>query len=127
MFQQTIVIGNLGNDPEARCTPTGKWVTHFSLAVNERYGEKESTTWFRVEAWGKLGELCQQYLAKGRLVMVVGRVSANAFTGQDGKARCSLTLTAQTVKFLGAGKGGQDVEAHADQPADQPAEDDCPF
>jgi single-stranded DNA-binding protein len=59
--------------------------------------------------------------------VVVGRVSANAFTGQDGKARCSLTLTAQTVKFLGAGKGGQDVEVHADQRADQPAEDDCPF
>jgi hypothetical protein len=56
-------------------------------------------------------------------------VSANAFTGNDGKARCSLTLTAQTVKFLGAGKGGQDVEAHADQAADQPAEaaEDCPF
>lgn len=76
MFQQTIAIGNLGNDPEARCTPTGKWVTHFNLAVNERYGERETTTWFRVEAWGKLGELCQQYLAKGRLVTPALRACA---------------------------------------------------
>ncbi len=105
MFQQTIAIGNLGNDPEARCTPTGKWVTHFSLAVNERYGERETTTWFRVEAWGKLGELCQQYLAKGRQVMVIGRVAASAFSGQDGSPRASLEVTADSVRFLGGGRG----------------------
>jgi single-stranded DNA-binding protein len=55
--------------------------------------------------------------------VVVGRVSASAFTGNDGKARCSLTLAAQTVKFLGAGKGGQDVEVHAEAEAAE----DCPF
>jgi single-strand DNA-binding protein len=123
MFQQTIVIGNIGNDVESRFTPTGKTVAHFSVAVNERYGEKESTTWFRVEAWNKLGEVCAQYLSKGRQVMVMGRISASAFTGQDGKPRCSLVLTAQTVKFLGAGPKGQDVEAHA-EPVDA---EDAPF
>jgi hypothetical protein len=59
--------------------------------------------------------------------VVVGRVSANAFVGQDGKARCSLTLTAQTVKFLGAGKGGQDIEAHAEPEPVTEAAEDCPF
>jgi hypothetical protein len=58
--------------------------------------------------------------------MVVGRVSANAFTGNDGKARCSLTLTAQTVKFLGAGKGGQDIEVHV-EPVSENGTEDCPF
>jgi hypothetical protein len=57
--------------------------------------------------------------------VVVGRVSASAFTANDGKARCSLTLTAQTAKFLGAGKGGQDIEVHA-EPVTETGED-CPY
>jgi single-strand DNA-binding protein len=81
MFQQTIVIGNLGNDPEMKFTANGTPVAHFSVAVNEKYGERASTTWFRVTAWDKLGEVCNQYLAKGRMVMVIGTVSVSLATG----------------------------------------------
>ena len=114
MFQQTIVIGNLGNDPEMKFTANGTPVAHFSVAVNEKYGERASTTWFRVTAWDKLGEVCNQYLAKGRMVMVIGTVSASSYADRDGKAQASLNLTAKTVKFIGAGKQGQDIEAHAE-------------
>jgi len=69
------LIGNLGKDPETRYTPSGKKVCSFSLAVDRRWktseGEiKESTDWFNIEAWGRLGETCQEFLSKGRLVYV---------------------------------------------------------
>jgi single-strand DNA-binding protein len=118
MFQQTIVIGHLGNDPEMKFTANGTPVTHFSVAVNEQYGERPSTTWFRVSAWGKLGEVCNQYLGRGRMVLVVGTISANPYTGRDGQAQASLNLTAKTVRFIGTGKQGQDIEAHADNGED---------
>ena len=118
MFQQTIVIGNLGNDPEMKFTANGTPVAHFSVAVNEQYGERPSTTWFRVSAWGKLGEVCNQYLGKGRTVLVVGTISASPYTSRDGQAQASLNLTAKTVRFIGAGKQGQDIEAHAEQAED---------
>jgi single-stranded DNA-binding protein len=57
-FSRPSSSANLGQDREARCTPTSKRVTHFSLAMNGKHGEKKSNTWFRVEAWSKLGELC---------------------------------------------------------------------
>jgi single-strand DNA-binding protein len=73
------LIGNLGKAPETHFTPTGKKVAHFTLAVNNRWksaeGEaKEYTDWVNIEAWGRLGEICQQYLRKGSLVYVEGRL-----------------------------------------------------
>ena len=72
------IIGRLGRDPETRFTTTGKQVTSFSVAVTDTWrdaeGEtKERTEWFNVEAWGRLGEVCQEYLSKGRLVFIEGR------------------------------------------------------
>ena len=71
------LIGRLGKDPESKFTPTGKKVTHFSLAVSQRWkssGEmKEFTEWVNIEAWGRLGEVCQEYLKKGSLVYLEGR------------------------------------------------------
>jgi single-strand DNA-binding protein len=132
-YQQTIIIGNLGRDPEMRYTPSGKAVTDFSVAVNRKWTNADGTpgeevTWFKVSAWGRLAETCSQYLTKGRQVMVVGRVKASAWTGQDGNPRAALELTAQEVTFLGsksdAGEGGSPV------PHDGPAggnEEDYPF
>lgn len=73
------LIGYLGKDPETRFTPNGKKVCNFSVAVSRRWksgeGEqKEATDWFNIEAWGRLGEICQQYLGKGRLVFLEGRL-----------------------------------------------------
>jgi single-strand DNA-binding protein len=92
-----------------RYTPSGRPVTEFSVAVNRKWTTQEGTpgeetVWFRVTCWGRLAETTNQYLSKGRQVMVVGRVKASAWTAQDGEARATLELTAQDVKFLG-GRG----------------------
>ena len=106
MFQQLILVGNLGNDPEMRYTPSGVPVTTFSVAVNRKWTNQdgtpgEETTWFRVTAWRKLAETCNAYLKKGRQVMVTGTVKASGWTGQDGTARASMEVTADQVRFLG--------------------------
>jgi single-strand DNA-binding protein len=133
MYQSNlIIVGNLGRDPEMRYTPSGVAVTNFSVAVNETWtgqdGEQqERTTWFRVAAWRKLAEVCNQYLSKGRLVLVEGRVSASAWMPQDGgDPRATLELTARTVKFLGR----REAEAYDEgqgPPAEEIAEDAIPF
>lgn len=106
MYQKTVVVGYLGRDPEMRYTPSGQAVTNFSVATTRKWtgqdGQpQEKTTWFRVAAWGKLAELCNQYLSKGRLVLVEGDIDASAYTGQDGQPRAGLELTARNVQFLG--------------------------
>jgi single-strand DNA-binding protein len=101
MYQQTTVVGNLGSTPEMRYTPNGIPVTNFSVAVNEKYGETESTIWFRVACWRQLAEVTSQYLSKGRQVFITGRISARPYLDRDGNPAVSLELTADTIKFLG--------------------------
>jgi single-strand DNA-binding protein len=101
-------MGNLGNDPEMRYTPSGIPVTSFSLAVNKSWvsqdGQRQDKTiWFRVTAWRKTAETVSQYLTKGQRVLVVGEIEeARAYTDRDGNMRASLEVTAQTIKFLGS-------------------------
>ena len=104
------VIGNLGGDPEMRYTANGDPVTSFSVATNRRYrtrdGEdREETEWFRVSAWGRLGEIANQYLAKGSAVYVEGRFSTSRWTGQDGMERTTSEINASEVIFLPRGDG----------------------
>jgi len=105
-LNKIILIGNVGGDPEMRYTPNGKAVTSFTVATNHRYntasGEtREETDWFRISAWGKQGEMCNQYLSKGRQVYVEGRLHARNWEAQDGQMRTSLEVTADRVLFLG--------------------------
>lgn len=113
MYQQTTIIARVGSEIETRYTPSGKMVANFSAAVNEKYGGNEQTTWFRVACWEKLAEIAGQYLGKGQLIMVTGRVSARAYTTKSGEAACSLELVAQTIKMLG-GKGNGASEPAGD-------------
>jgi len=81
-YEHTIIVGHLGRDPEMRYTPSGTAVTNFSVAVSRKFTGKdgkavEKTKWFRVTAWGKLAETCNQYLAKGRQVLVAGEIDAS--------------------------------------------------
>jgi single-strand DNA-binding protein len=110
-MQNLLITGNLGKDPEARYTPAGKLVVSFSVATNEQYekdGEKvKKTTWFRVQAWGKLAEICQQYLGKGSKVFVQGKLVADDATGgpkiwesKDGAKHASFEIMASSVEFL---------------------------
>jgi single-strand DNA-binding protein len=106
MYEQMTIVGNLGRDPEMRFTPSGQPVTNFSVAVNTRWTNSDGTdgervTWYKVACWGKLAEVTNQYLAKGRKVMVVSRrVEAEAYIDKEGEARAALKLTADAVKFL---------------------------
>ncbi|MBD3284623.1 single-stranded DNA-binding protein [Candidatus Uhrbacteria bacterium] len=104
-YQQVIIIGNVGRDPEIRYTRDGVAVCNFSVAVSRRWtqnGEqREETTWFRVSAWRSLAETCQQYVHKGMQIMVVGRIDVSAYSDQHAHPRASLELTALDVQFLG--------------------------
>ena len=98
------IIGRLGKDPETRYTTTGKKVTSFSVAVDRRWksedGEmKEATDWFNIEAWGRLGEICQQYLNKGRLVFIEGRLQTDRYE-QEGETRYFTKVVVQNVQIL---------------------------
>ena len=97
------LIGRLGRDPESKFTPTGKKVTHFSLAVSRRWktaGEtKENTEWVNIEAWGRLGEICQEYLKKGSLIYLEGRLKTDKYEDK-GETKYYTKIVATTLQFL---------------------------
>ncbi|HEY1407697.1 MAG TPA: single-stranded DNA-binding protein [Promineifilum sp.] len=118
MYQKIIVVGNLGRDPEMRYMPDGTAVTSFSMASNRRWTDRNSgqpvdeTTWFRVSVWGRQAETVNQYLSKGKTVLVEGRLHPDPQTGgprlwsgQDGTMRASYEITADTVRFMSGGRG----------------------
>jgi len=134
MYQKLTIIGNLGRAPEMRYTPSGQAVTNLSVATTRKWtsnsGEKkEQTTWFRVAVWGKQAETCQQYLAKGRQVLVEGNLVVDEETGgprvwvdQNGKARASFEINAHEVKFLGSANGQRNQDDGGD-PDEAPVQD----
>ena len=114
------LIGNLGKDPETRYTTSGKKVCNFSLAVNRRWksseGEiKESTDWFNLEAWGRLGEFCQQYLGKGRLVYIEGRLHTDRYE-QGGEIRYFTKVVISNMQMLDRKREEEPVE-ETDEPS----------
>ncbi|MBE0415421.1 MAG: single-stranded DNA-binding protein [Dehalococcoidia bacterium] len=105
-LNKVMVIGNLGSDPEMRFTPSGDPVTTFSIATSwtstTPEGERrQETEWFRVVAWRKLAEQCNQFLSKGRQAYVEGRLRTRTWEGQDGQKRFSNEIVANKVIFLG--------------------------
>src|SRR3990172_9995549 len=97
------LIGHLGKDPESKFTPTGKKVCHFSVGVTQRWkaaGElKEYTDWFNIEAWGRLGEVAQQYLKKGSLAFVEGRLKTDRYEDK-GETKYYTKVVALSLQFL---------------------------
>ena len=121
-MNKIIVIGNVGRDPEMRYTPSGQGVTSFSVASNRRYrtadGEqREETMWFNVNAWGRMAEICNQYLTKGRQVYVEGRLTTRIFQGNDGQARIANDISLTEMQMLGSPRdsGGDDFGSPANQ------------
>ncbi|MEZ4861123.1 MAG: single-stranded DNA-binding protein [Caldilineaceae bacterium] len=106
MYQQIMLIGNLGSDPELRHTATGTPVCSFRLAVHKQWhgqdgDPKEKVTWFRVTAWQKLAEVVNEHLKKGRRVLVVGEVeNAQAYVSKTGELAATNEVTARTIRFL---------------------------
>jgi len=125
-FNQAIIMGNLTRDPELRSTPSGQQVASFAVATNRTWmdasGErKEAVEFHEIVAWGKLGELAAQYLAKGRKVMVVGRLQTQSWE-KDGVKRSRTEIVANDVNFLdapggaGAGQGASAPSGGAQAP-----------
>ena len=135
---KVILVGRLGRDPETRYTGGGQAVANFSLATDETYkdrnGERQKRTeWHRITAWGKLAEICQQYLKKGTMVYIEGRIQSREWQDKEGQKRTSFDIVANTMKMLssrgeaaaaGAGMGGGASRAADDsEPPAAPADD----
>lgn len=104
-LNKVMIIGNLGSDPEMRFTPNGNPVTSFRVATNRVYttgdGEKkQETEWFTVVTWNKLAEQCNQFLTKGRLIYIEGRLRTRSWEGQDGQKHYRAEVIANRVTFL---------------------------
>lgn len=140
-INKAILIGRLGSDPEVRYTPSGDAVANFSIATSEEWkdktsGEKkERTEWHRIVAWRRLGEICGEYLSKGRQVYIEGRIQTRSWDDKNGVKRYTTEIVATDVQFL----GGRD-SADAGRPEGPPlpefpgtpvsgsgSDDDIPF
>ena len=137
---KVILIGNLGKDPEVRYTKNGRAVARFSIATTEFWNDpegnrQERTEWHNIIVWGKQGESCAQYLAKGRQVFVEGSIRSRSYDDKSGNKRYITEIVAQRVRFLGGGGGtriapeaegessGEPVSGEQSPPLD----DDIPF
>jgi single-strand DNA-binding protein len=131
---KVILVGRLGRDPETRYTGGGQAVANFSVATDESYKDKNGerqkrTEWHRVTVWGKLAEICQQYLKKGTMVYIEGRIQSREWQDKEGQKRTSYDIVANVMRMLssraesamsagasagaGARAGGEDFESHA--------------
>jgi single-strand DNA-binding protein len=118
------LIGYLGRDPESKYTPTGKRVTDFPIAVTQRWksetGERrEHTEWVQVEAWGRLAEICHEYLGKGSLAYVEGRLQTDRYEDAEGEARYFTKVVARTVQFLSENRDDEHLLEEQDVPEDE--------
>ena len=123
MYQKIIILGNLGSDVTMRYTQSGTPVASFSVATNRRWTgsddeKKEQVTWYKVSVWNKLAETCNQYLTKGRTVLVEGTMepdpdsgSPRIWTDNNGNPRASYELRAQVVQFLGGTRNDSTSES----------------
>ena len=116
MWHKIVFVGRLGKDVELRYSPDGKAVASFPVAVDDGFGDNKKTIWLRVSVWEKQAESCNQYLHKGSLVLVDGRLTPDPKTGgprvwkrDDGTESASFEIAASTVRFLdGKREAGQD-------------------
>lgn len=104
---KVIILGRLGQDPELKYTPGGMAVCNFTVATSESWADKagqkqERTEWHRIVVWGKLGELCNQYLAKGRQAYIEGSLQTRSWDDKNGQKRYTTEVLARTVQFIGS-------------------------
>lgn len=126
-LNKVMLIGNLGNDPEVKYTQSGKANAYLSLATNESWQDKdgnkqERTEWHKLKAWGKLAEICGEYLTKGRTVYVEGMLRTDKWDDRDGNKRTSTAIVIDQMIMM----PGKSNAADSSPPPDQP-EDDIPF
>ena len=115
MINKCILVGNLGSDPDVRYTPKGTAVVNFTIATTEKYKQddewREKTEWHRIVAFGKLGEICGEYLSKGSKVYIEGRIQTRKWEDKDGNTRYTTEIVSKEMKMLsGRGERQQDPE-----------------
>ena len=138
-MDKIIVIGNLGRNPEMRYLPSGQPVTNFSVASNRKWNDAEGqtheeTVWIRVSAFGRLAEVCNEYLQKGRQVYIEGRLrpdpetgAPRVFTRNDGTPGASYEVVAATVQFLGGRNGNGASPSEPEFGGESEVEEEIPF
>ena len=135
MINKVILIGRLGADPEIRYTPSGAEVATFRIATSEAWtnksGEKEERTeWHRIVAWRGLAKICGEYLSKGKLVYIEGKLRTRSWEDRDGNKRTTTEIEATDMKMLGAvgeaDRKAKEPEAESAPPAAK-EEEDIPF
>ena len=138
MVNKVILIGRLGTDPEARYIPDGTMVVNFSMATDESWknknGEKQQRTeWHKIEVWGKLAEICANYLLKGALVFIEGKIKTQTWEDKEGVKRYTTKIQAMGMKMLGT-KQDAATQSESSRSAQQdhmpdtiPEDEDAPF
>lgn len=135
---KAIIIGRLGQDPDIRHTQSGQAVANLSVATSERYKDKsgqqqEQTEWHRVTLWSKLGEIAQQYLKKGDLVYIEGKLKTRKWTDKDGQDRYTTEIIGSELRMLGGKSESNTTQQSYQQPKPNTApiadnvDDDLPF
>jgi single-strand DNA-binding protein len=135
MINKAMLIGRLGKDPEVRYTPDGTMVTNFNLATDEQWkdknGEKvQKTEWHRIVTFGKLAEICGNYLVKGKLVFVEGRIQTRSWEDKDGVKRFTTEIVASNMQMLdskGQSKTMEDSSSDSAAGGAATGSDDVPF
>jgi len=135
---KVILIGNLGADPELRYTASGTAIARFNLATKENWtgkdgNKEERTEWHRVVAWARLGEICGEYLSKGKQVYIEGRLRTRSWEDKDGNRKYTTEIVANQMQMLGAaggvagGSGDIEKGEGVDQEIIAGPDDDVPF
>ncbi len=108
---KVILVGNLGRDPELKYMPSGTAMANFTVATNEKWKDKEgkeqeATEWHRVVVFGKLAEICGEYLHKGRQVYIEGKIRSRTYKDREGTEKTVYEIRADSMIMLGKGEGG---------------------
>jgi len=137
MINKAMLVGRLGKDPEVRYTPDGAMVTSFSLATDEQWkdknGEKvQKTEWHRIVTFGKLAEICGNYLVKGKLIFVEGRIQTRSWEDKEGVKRYTTEIVANNMQMLDSKGQNKSDESSADSTSNNSSSsstpmDDVPF
>ena len=117
---KVMLIGNLGRDPKIRYTPSGQAVANFTLATTEvltnKYGEKQDfTEWHRIVAWGRLAEICGEYLSKGRKIYIEGSLRTRSWEDKEGRKRWTTEVFARNMKILSPSKQKSALISESDE------------
>jgi single-strand DNA-binding protein len=132
-LNKVMIIGHLGRDPEMRYTPSGRPVASFSVAVSRNWkssnGERRSETeWFKIVAWGRLAEICKEYLHKGQQVYIEGRLQTRQWEDKEGQQRTSVEVVANEMTMLSERREkGLSDDLSAEAPPPEMDEDEFPF